>query len=115
MISFPANTRIWIAAGITDMRRGFTGLSALVQTTLEQDPFSGHVFVFRGRRGDLIKILWRDDDGLCLLAKRLDRGRFIWPKAENGTVSLTRAQLSMLCEGIDWRRVERTADRVMAI
>ena len=88
---------------------------ALVQTTLDHDPLSGHVFVFRGRRGDLIKVLWRDDDGLCLMAKRLDRGRFVWPKADSGTVSLTRAQLSMLCEGIDWRRVERTAERVMAI
>ena len=115
MITLPTNTRIWIAAGITDMRRGFTGLSALVQTTLDHDPLSGHVFVFRGRRGDLIKVLWRDDDGLCLMAKRLDRGRFVWPKADSGTVSLTRAQLSMLCEGIDWRRVERTAERLMAI
>ena len=115
MISFPANTRIWLAAGVTDMRKGVTGLSALVQTTLEHDPFSGHIFIFRGRRGDLIKLLWRDDDGVCLLAKRLDRGRFIWPKAESGSVSLTRAQLPMLLEGIDWRRVERTAERVMAI
>ena len=96
MISFPTNTRIWIAAGITDMRKGFTGLSAIVQVTLEQDPLCGHVFVFRGRRGDLVKVLWFDGDGLCLFAKRLDRGRFIWPKAESGTVSLTRAQLSML-------------------
>ncbi len=115
MISLPTTTRIWIAAGITDMRKGFTGLSAIVQMTLEQDPLCGHVFVFRGRRGDLVKVLWFDGDGLCLFAKRLDRGRFIWPKAESGTVSLTRAQLSMLCEGIDWRRVERTAERVMAI
>jgi transposase len=115
MIAFPANTHIWIVAGITDMRKGFTGLSALVQTALDQDPLCGHVFVFRGRRGDLVKLLWYDDGGLCLLARRLDRGRFIWPKAETGTVSLTRAQLSMLCEGIDWRRVERTAERMMAI
>lgn len=115
MIAFPANTHIWIVAGITDMRKGFTGLSALVQTALDQDPLCGHVFIFRGRRGDLVKLLWYDDGGLCLLARRLDRGRFIWPKAESGTVSLTRAQLSMLCEGIDWRRVERTAERMMAI
>lgn len=115
MITFPANTRIWIAAGVTDMRRGFTGLSAAVQTKLEQDPLSGHVFVFRGRRGDLIKILWFNGDGLCLFAKRLERGRFIWPKAESGTVSLTKAQLSMLYEGIDWRRPVRTSDTLMAI
>ena len=104
----PANTRIWIAAGITDLRRGFVGLSAMVQTELEENPFSGQVFVFRGRRGDLIKLLWFDGDGLCLFAKRLERGRFVWPKAESGTVSLTRAQLSMLLEGIDWRRPQRS-------
>ena len=108
MIALPTGTQIWIAAGVTDLRRGFTGLSATVQTALEQNPFSGHVFVFRGRRGDLIKVLWWDGDGLCLFAKRLERGRFIWPKAENGKVSLTRAQLSMLLEGIDWRRPVRT-------
>jgi transposase len=104
----PAGTRIWIVAGVTDLRRGFVGLSAMVQTALKENPFSGQVFVFRGRRGDLIKLLWFDGDGLCLFAKRLERGRFIWPKVETGTVSLTRAQLSMLLEGIDWRRPERT-------
>lgn len=109
MMSLPSGTQIWIAAGKTDLRRGFTGLSSLVQTVLEQDPFSGHVFVFRGRRGDLLKVLWWDGDGLCLLAKRLERGRFVWPQAESGTVSLTRAQMSMLLEGIDWRRPQRTA------
>ena len=108
MIELRAGTRIWIAAGVTDMRRGFQGLSAQVQTVLEQQPFSGHVFVFRGRRGDTIKILWFDGDGLCLFAKRLERGRFILPQATEGTVSLTRAQLSMLMEGIDWRRPQRT-------
>jgi len=108
MITAPVNTQIWIAAGVTDLRRGFTGLSALVQTKLEQAPFSGHVFVFRGRRGDLIKVLWFDGDGLCLFSKRLERGRFVWPQASSGTVGLTRAQLSMLLEGIDWRRPERT-------
>jgi transposase len=108
MIGLPTNTRIWIAAGVTDLRRGFDGLSAIAQTALEENPFSGHVFVFRGRRGDLIKLLWWDGDGLWLFAKRLERGRFVWPKAESGTVSLSRAQLSMLLEGIDWRRPERT-------
>jgi len=108
MMTPPAGTQIWIAAGRTDLRRGFTGLSAIVQTILAQDPFSGHVFVFRGRRGDLLKVLWWDGDGLCLLAKRLERGRFVWPQAESGTVALTRAQLSMLLEGIDWRQPRRT-------
>jgi transposase len=110
----PAGTRIWLAAGATDMRRGFGGLSSLVQNALTENPFSGHIFVFRGRRGDLIKLLWWDGDGLCLLAKRLERGRFIWPHAESGSVSLTPAQLSMLLEGIDWRRPVRTAAPMIA-
>jgi transposase len=111
----PANTQIWIAAGVTDMRRGFTGLSAMVQTTLQQSPLSGHVFVFRGRRGDVIKLLWHDGDGLCIFHKRLDSGRFVWPKAESGSISLTRAQLAMLCEGIDWRRPVRTSALLMEV
>lgn len=115
MIGLPGSTEIWIAAGVTDLRRGFTGLSAIAQTVLEKSPFSGHVFVFRGRRGDLIKLLWWDGDGLCLFAKRLERGRFVWPKAETGTVSLTRAQLSMLLEGIDWRRPIRTSAPVVEV
>ena len=115
MIQLPAGTKIWIAAGVTDMRRGFDGLSGQVQTVLQQQPFSGHVFVFRGRRGDIVKLLWWDGDGLCLFAKRLERGRFIWPKAEGGTVQLSRAQLSMLLEGIDWRRVERTWEPQVAV
>jgi transposase len=90
VIELRTGTRIWIAAGVTDMRRGFDGLSAQVQTVLEQQPFSGHVFVFRGRRGDIVKLLWFDGDGLCLFAKRLEKGRFIWPQASQGAVSLTR-------------------------
>lgn len=108
MIGLPAGTRIWIAAGVTDMRCGFNSLAARVETAHHEDPYSGHVFVFRGRRGDLIKILWWAGDGLFLLAKRLERGYFIWPQANEGCISLTQAQLSMLLEGIDWRRVERT-------
>lgn len=115
MMGLPPKTEIWIAAGVTDLRRGFDGLSVLVQTKLEQHPYSGHVFVFRGRRGDLIKLLWWDGDGLCLFAKRLERGRFVWPQATEGTVALTRAQLSMLLEGIDWRRPVRTAEPQLAI
>ena len=115
MLNFPAGTYVWIVAGVTDLRRGFTGLSAVVQTGLALDPFGGHIFVFRGRRGDLNKVLWWDGDGLCLFAKRLERGRFIWPQAKEGTVALTRAQLSMLLEGIDWRRPTRTAAPQMAV
>lgn len=108
MIGLPSGTRIWLAAGLTDMRRGFDGLAALAQSALEQEPFSGHVFVFRRKRGDIIKLLWWDGQGMCLFAKRLEKGRFIWPQAESGSVSLTPAQLSMLLEGIDWRMPVRT-------
>ena len=101
-------TRVWVAAGATDMRRGMDGLAALVQTAMQAKPFSGDVFVFRGRRGDLIKVLWWSGDGMNLYAKRLERGRFIWPAAQSGVVHLSAAQLSMLLEGIDWRRPERT-------
>ena len=75
---------------------------------------SGNLFVFRGKRGDLIKVLWWDGQGLCLLAKRLESGRFVWPQAESGSVSLTPAQLSMLLEGIDWRMPARTFAPAMA-
>src|ERR1700704_313343 len=115
MIGLPAGTRIWIAAGVTDLRRGFTVLSGMVQTALKENPFSGQVFVFRGRRGDLIKMLWWDGDGLCLFAKRLERGRFLWPQATSGTIALTPAQLSMPLEGIDWRRPVRSYDPQMAV
>ena len=104
----PSGTRIWLVAGVTDMRRGFDGLAALVQQTLGANPFDGQVFLFRGRRGDLVKLLWWDGDGLCLFAKRLERGRFIWPKATEGSLHLSAAQLSMLLEGIDWRRPQRS-------
>lgn len=108
MIALPSGTRVWVAAGVTDMRKGMDGLAALVQTTLAENPFSGHLFVFRGRRGDLVKLVWFDGDGLCLFAKRLERGRFVWPQAASGTVALSAAQLAMLLEGIDWRRPVKT-------
>jgi transposase len=104
MIGLPLGTRVWLAAGVTDMRKGMGGLAALVQTALAENPFSGHVFAFRGKRGDLVKLLWWSGDGMNLYAKRLERGRFVWPQASSGTVHLTSAQLSMLMEGIDWRR-----------
>ena len=88
--------------------KGFDGLSALVQQKLAQDPFCGHLFVFRGRRGDLLKVLWYDGQGLCLFAKRLERGRFVWPAPADGKVVISPAQLGMLLEGIDWRMPRRT-------
>ena len=115
MMGLGAGTRIWIVAGVTDMRRGFVGLAGMVQTALGENPFSGQVFVFRGRRGDLVKLLWWDGDGLCLYAKRLERGRFVWPRTEQGVAVLTPAQLSMLLEGIDWRRPARSYAPQMAV
>jgi len=87
----PSGVRVWLAVGRTDMRRGKNGLSLQVQETLGRDPFAGDLFVFRGRRGDIIKILWHDGLGLSLYAKR---GRFVWPSAEGGSVAITAAQLA---------------------
>jgi transposase len=108
MIPVPVLTKVWLAAGVTDMRKGFNGLSALAQGVLKGDPFSGHLFVFRGRRGDLVKVIWWDGQGACLFSKRLEKGRFVWPSATTGKVTLTPAQLAMLLEGIDWRAPART-------
>jgi transposase len=109
MIALPAGTQIWIACGVTDLRKGFDGLAALVQMQLAEDIYSGQLFVFRGRRGDRVKLLWWDGDGLCLFCKRLESGKFVWPQASCGTAHLTGAQLSMLLEGIDWVRRETDA------
>lgn len=115
MIGLPAGARIWLSCGVTDMRKGFDGLAAIVQLQLAEDPFSGQLFVFRGRRGDRVKLLWWSGDGLCLFAKRLERGRFVWPSAAQGTVYLSQAQLAMLLEGIDWRRPVRTVEPQLAV
>lgn len=108
MITLPAGVRVWLATGRTDMRKGFDGLSLQVQEVLRRDPHGGHIFVFRGRRGDLVKVLWHDGQGMCLFAKRLERGRFIWPSPADGGVTITPAQLGYLLEGIDWRMPRRT-------
>ena len=108
MIGPPSQTRVWLASGATDMRRGFDGLALLVQETLKRDPHCGHLFVFRGKRGGLIKVLWHDGQGMCLFSKRLEKGRFIWPSPADGVVAITPAQLGYLLEGIDWRAPRRT-------
>jgi transposase len=108
MIPIPQGVRVWLAAGHTDMRKGFDGLALSVQERLKLNPHGGQIFVFRGRRGDLIKVLWHDGQGMCLFSKRLERGRFIWPSPADGTVHLTPAQLGYLLEGIDWRLPQRT-------
>jgi transposase len=108
MIPSPSGVRVWLATGHTYMRKGFPGLALVVQETLKRDPHGGHLFVFRGRRGDLIKILWHDGQGACLFSKRLERGRFLWPVPVDGVVTITPAQLGYLLEGIDWRMPQKT-------
>jgi transposase len=103
MIAAPPGVRVYLACGTTDMRRGMAGLAMQVQQGLAQDPFSGSVFAFRGKRACLIKVLWHDGIGLCLLTKRLERGHFIWPMTSTGAISLTAAQLATLLEGCEWR------------
>ena len=108
MMLIPPGVKVHLAVGYTDMRKGIDGLAVMVEQVLAQDPFSGHMFAFRGRRADLIKILFWDHTGLCLFTKRLEDGCFPWPvTADRATVSLTSAQLSMLIEGIDWNKPER--------
>ena len=108
MIAFASGARVWLATGHVDMRKGFGSLALLVQETLKRDPHAGDLYVFRGRRGDLIKIVWHDGQGACLFTKRLERGRFIWPSVADGAVTISAAQLAYLLSGIDWRRRKET-------
>jgi transposase len=103
MIPISSQVRVWIATGHTDMRRGMNSLALQVQEALKHDPHGGDLYVFRGRSGKLIKILWHDGLGMSLYAKRLERGRFVWPQARDGALVITSAQLSYMLEGIDWR------------
>ena len=105
MIPIPSGVRVWIATGHTDMRRGMQSLALTVQESLKRDPHAGDLYIFRGCRGDLVKILWHDGIGLSLYAKRLDRGKFIWPAASDGAVSISAAQMAYMLEAIDWRKV----------
>ena len=115
LVGLPTGTRVWVAAGMTDMRKGFNGLAAIAQVALSADPYSGHVFVFRGKSGSLVKLLWWSGDGMNLYAKKLEQGKFIWPQANAGAISLSAAQLSMLLEGIDWRAPRRSWQPTLAV
>ena len=97
------------------MRRSFDGLAAQVQTQLSEDPFSGQVFVFRGRKGDRIKLLWWDGTGLVLYCKRLEGTHFIWPQVKSGVILMTSALLAMLLEGLEWRRVRESFKPHLAV
>ena len=109
MTLIPPGVKVHLALSYVDMRKGIDGLAMLVQGVLRQDPFSGHLFVFRGRKANLIKIVFWDGTGLCLFTKRLEQGVFLWPSnvEPGGTLALNSEQLSMLIEGIDWRAPER--------
>jgi transposase len=103
MIPIAPGVRVWIATGHTDMRRGMNSLALLVQEALHRDPHGGDLYVFRGKSGQLIKVLWHDGLGMSLYAKRLERGRFIWPSVTDGVVSISMPQLGYMLDGIDWR------------
>ena len=104
MIQIAPGVRIYLACRPVDMRRGFDGLAADVAQILQADPYSGSIFVFRGKRGDYLKMLTWDGSGMCLFAKRLEKDKFVWPPIVDGSLKLTPAQLALLVEGIDWRR-----------
>ncbi len=108
MIPVPSGVRVWLAVGYTDMRRGMNTLALQAQEAMRLDPHGGDLFVFRGRRGNLLKILWHDGIGMSLYAKRLEHGRFIWPSPANGVISISGAQLAYMLDGIDWRHPRLT-------
>jgi transposase len=108
MIIPASGTGVWLATGATDMRRGMNSLALQVQRSLGRDPHGGDLYVFRGKRGDLLTVLWHDGLGMSLYSKRLERGRFIWPTPTDGAVAITSAQLVYMLEGIDWRSPRRT-------
>lgn len=108
MIVPPSGARVWLATGTTDMRRGMNSLALQVQQGLGRDPHAGDLYVFRGKRGDLLKVLWHDGLGMSLYAKRLEKGRFVWPTPSDGAISISAAQLGYMLEGIDWRNPRRT-------
>jgi transposase len=108
MIPVPSNVRVWLATGHTDMRKGFASLSLQVQEVLRRDPLSGHLFCFRGRSGNLLKVIWHDGQGACLFTKRLERGRFLGASPADGAITISPAQLGYLLSGIDWRNPQET-------
>lgn len=110
MIGPTGAVRVMVATKPVDFRKGAEGLAALVRETMGADPFSGAVYVFRAKRADRIKLVFWDGTGVVLVAKRLEDGEFRWPKAQDGVLYLSAAQLSALLEGLDWRRVHAVRD-----
>jgi len=112
MINFAPGTKVHLACQPVDMRKGMDGLSAQVGMMMKLDPFCGHLFVFRGKRSDRVKIIYWDGTGLCLLSKRHEHGRFVWPRVLGECLELSAGQLTLLLEGIDWRGTMRVAAKV---
>ena len=110
MIGPNGAVRVMVATRPVDFRKGAEGLAALVRETMQADPFSGTVYVFRAKRADRVKLIYWDGTGVCLFAKRLEDGKFHWPKMEDGVIRLSAAQLSALVEGLDWRRVHASRE-----
>ena len=110
MIPMPSGVRVWIATGHTDMRRGMQGLALQVQEQLKRDPHGGDLYLFRGRRGDLTKILRHDGVGLSLYAKRLDRGKFIWPSAKEGVVSISAGHMAYMLDRLEESATDMEAE-----
>ena len=108
MIPVPSDVRVWLAVGRTDMRKGMNGPALQVQEALGRDPHAGDLYVFRGARGDLIKIIWHDGLGMSLYAKLLEKGHFIWPSPADGVVGISASQLAYMLDGIDWRKLRRS-------
>lgn len=110
MLSFPPTVRIWLCTRSTDLRRGFDGLAEMVRQLLHEDPLSGHLFVFRNRRSDRVKILYWDEDGFVIVYKRLEEGTFRFPAVVEGQagVTLRAAELAMLLDGVDWQQAKRS-------
>ena len=104
MIALNRRTKIFVCKEPTDMRASYDSLFGRAKEVLKKDPFSGHLFLFRGKRGDYLKALYWDGSGLCLFAKRLEKGRFVWPPIVDGTMTLSPAQMALLVEAMDWRR-----------
>lgn len=111
MIGPTGNVRVMVATQPVDFRKGAEGLAAVVREAMRADPFSGVVYVFRAKRADRVKLIFWDGTGLVLVVKRLEHGKFRWPKVDDALMRLTAAQLQALLEGLDWRHVhmiERT-------
>jgi transposase len=105
MLVPPGPVRVLMAVKPVDFRKGANGLAALVKEQLRSDPFSGVIFCFRSKRADRVKLVFWDGTGLCLFSKRLENGKFLWPRIEDGVMRLSAAQLAALVEGLDWKRM----------